>query len=249
MNFITFQRATELVGLLFLFSLLPVFLIGMKADAAKRKALWIKYFVYLFLVAGVLLAITSEWSRLLFPVILLVGLGEMIYAVVKANERIPFLLLVTSFVLYGIIAFAFLFLIRESRHILIILYTCIVVFDGISQISGQLFGKRKIAPNISPAKTWEGFCGGMLILVPTLVYLEPGSSLLQALVAAVLIAFVALAGDLLASKFKRICGIKDFSRLIPGHGGVLDRFDSFIAVGAMWTFLQFSAFLFYQLQH
>lgn len=248
MNFITFQRAVELVGLLFLVSLLPVFLIGRKADAVKRKALWIKYFVYLFLVAGVLLAITCEWSRLLFPVILLVGLGEMIYAVVKTNEKPAVSSLVIAFVLYGITALAFLWLTRENRHILIILYTCIVVFDGFSQISGQLFGKRKIAPEISPAKTWEGFFGGTLILVPTLVYLEPGFSLLLALIAAVPIAFVALAGDLLASKFKRLCGIKDFSRLIPGHGGVLDRFDSFIAVGATWSVLQLVLLLVFSLR-
>lgn len=246
MNFITFQRAAELTGLLFLFSLLPVFLIGRKRTPAERKTLWIKYFVYIFLVAGVLLAITFGWSKLLFSLLLLIGFGEMVHAVVRGKNKASVLSVIIAFVLYGIVGLAFLWLIRESRHILIILYTCIVVFDGISQISGQLFGKRKIAPNISPAKTWEGFFGGMLILVPTLFYLEPGSSLLQALIAAVLIAFVALAGDLLASKFKRICGIKDFSRLIPGHGGVLDRFDSFIAVGAVWTLLQLAMFLFYQ---
>jgi phosphatidate cytidylyltransferase len=111
------------------------------------------------------------------------------------------------------------------------LFTVVVIFDGFSQICGQLFGRHKMVPRISPGKTWEGFLGGIAITAAIMVlYLRDVHAILLIL----LLAIGALAGDLLASYFKRICGVKDYGNWIPGHGGLLDRFDGFLGAAAAY---------------
>ncbi|MGY2289034.1 phosphatidate cytidylyltransferase [Pseudomonas sp. SDO528_S397] len=100
--------------------------------------------------------------------------------------------------------------------------------------SGRAFGKRKLAPAVSPGKSWEGVYGGLaLTLVITLVVgLVRGwaaTQLFMALVGAAVVVLISVVGDLTESMFKRQAGIKDSSNLLPGHGGVLDRIDSLTA--------------------
>jgi phosphatidate cytidylyltransferase len=95
-------------------------------------------------------------------------------------------------------------------------------------ISGKLFGRFKITPNISPNKTWEGFIGGLILTTLMgyhLAYLVPLTPV-QATIAAALIAVAGFFGDLNISAVKRDLDIKDMSNFIPGHGGILDRLDS-----------------------
>jgi phosphatidate cytidylyltransferase len=103
--------------------------------------------------------------------------------------------------------------------------------DSMAMYVGRYFGRRPMVPIVSPGKTWEGALGGMLgcLLVSTL-----GSWLLvlpiniyQSLVFGLLISCAAQIGDLAESLFKRYIGVKDSGTLIPGHGGLLDRLDSF----------------------
>ena len=106
--------------------------------------------------------------------------------------------------------------------------------------SGRAFGKRKLAPSVSPGKSWEGVWGGMLFsgLVGSLsVYMFSGhwSWLVVALVLPT--AAISVAGDLLESMLKRHAGIKDSSNLLPGHGGVLDRVDGLVAAVPVFTLL------------
>ena len=104
--------------------------------------------------------------------------------------------------------------------------------DTGSYAGGRLFGRRKLSPVLSPGKTYEGAIGGMLLGIAVSYFL--GSvwmglfGWVQALVYGLLIGIAAQAGDLVVSVFKRDSGVKDSSRLIPGHGGVLDRFDSLL---------------------
>lgn len=98
--------------------------------------------------------------------------------------------------------------------------------------AGHRFGRRKLAPVISPGKTWEGLLGGSAVslVVALLVLLPMGVfSLFWAPVVALLIA-VSVFGDLFESMLKRARGVKDSGALLPGHGGVLDRIDSMVAV-------------------
>ncbi|MEW7851478.1 phosphatidate cytidylyltransferase [Massilia aurea] len=98
-------------------------------------------------------------------------------------------------------------------------------------VSGKLFGRHKIAPGVSPNKTWQGLAGGIVIsLVVSLAlgtYLRLAGPLTLAWFAFVL-SLAGFAGDLMFSAAKRRLGIKDFSTLIPGHGGILDRVDSLV---------------------
>ncbi len=115
------------------------------------------------------------------------------------------------------------------------LYLLVAVFDGFSQVVGQLVGRRLLAPSISPGKTIEGAIGGLVaaltvgIVFRDLVWPDP----LHALLLAAAISAVGLCGDLAASLIKRRAGIKDFGTALPGQGGVLDRFDSFLAASAV----------------
>lgn len=100
--------------------------------------------------------------------------------------------------------------------------------------TGRAFGKRKLAPQVSPGKSWEGVYGGLAVsLLVTLVVAMTqhfsARQLLGALVGAAVVVFVSVVGDLTESMFKRRAGIKDSSNLLPGHGGVLDRIDSLTA--------------------
>ncbi len=116
-----------------------------------------------------------------------------------------------------------------------LLYVMVLVWgaDSGAYMFGRLFGKRKLAPKVSPGKTWEGFFGGLLTsaLISVLfgnfapLSVEP----VALLVCSVTAALASVLGDLTESMFKREAGIKDSGNLIPGHGGILDRIDSLTA--------------------
>ncbi len=114
----------------------------------------------------------------------------------------------------------------------------VVATDIGAYFAGRTFGGPKIAPRISPSKTWAGLFGGMAasaLLALGLLFLNakdsiPVSFVLAHVAVAALIAVVAQAGDFFESWMKRRAGVKDSSALIPGHGGVLDRVDGLLAV-------------------
>jgi phosphatidate cytidylyltransferase len=108
--------------------------------------------------------------------------------------------------------------------------------DSAAYFSGRLWGRRKLAPSISPGKTWEGVAGAMAaVTVLAVVVAGPGKEFFLAgytvdiwlfVAATWFVVAVSVLGDLFESHIKRIAGVKDSSHLIPGHGGVLDRIDS-----------------------
>ena len=108
--------------------------------------------------------------------------------------------------------------------------------------AGKTFGKRKLAPRVSPGKSWEGAIGGLctsllLTLGFALYQGWPWAASLQAMLGAALIVAFSIIGDLNESMFKRQAGIKDSSNLLPGHGGVLDRIDSLTAAVPLFALL------------
>lgn len=106
------------------------------------------------------------------------------------------------------------------------------VSDSLAYMAGKRFGAHKMAPRISPHKTWEGFAGGILGSVIIWVILWAVGfydlSLWYALVCAVVVGVLGVFGDLIESRIKRGVGVKDSGNLLPGHGGMLDRSDSLI---------------------
>ena len=126
--------------------------------------------------------------------------------------------------------------------------------DAFAYFCGRLFGrggKHKLIPDVSPKKTVEGCIGGIVLCIATMVlfgvvcnhFTPYHSNLLMFALGGLLVAIVAQIGDLLMSYVKRYYGIKDFGRLFPGHGGILDRFDSIFAVAialmCLTTFVDF----------
>ena len=93
-----------------------------------------------------------------------------------------------------------------------------------------MFGKHKMAPTISPKKTWEGFAGGVICTVILGYFIEYKFPEMKGnwMVVGLLVAIFAPLGDLVESQLKRTFNVKDSGNIIPGHGGVLDRLDSFI---------------------
>ena len=102
--------------------------------------------------------------------------------------------------------------------------------DTFAYLTGKFFGKHKMAPKISPKKTWEGFAGGVVLTLVAGFFVEKYFPELRGnwMVVGFLISVFAPLGDLVESQLKRTFGVKDSGNIIPGHGGVLDRLDSFI---------------------
>ncbi|PWN00114.1 phosphatidate cytidylyltransferase [Massilioclostridium coli] len=139
----------------------------------------------------------------------------------------------------------------NSLYYIMLIFVLAWICDGGAYFVGRAFGKHKMAPQISPNKTVEGAIGGIvtnlvLAVVFTFIYtavchLEfPAKNYIPLLILAFICSFVGILGDLTASIVKRQYKIKDFGNLIPGHGGVVDRFDSiFFVAPVIYVFAGF----------
>ena len=122
---------------------------------------------------------------------------------------------------------------------ILVLLLLIWVADSAAYFSGKRFGRHKLAPLVSPGKTWEGVAGAALatvlfaLLTAYLLAFDRREVLLFVVLALCTLAFSIL-GDLIESLFKRRAGVKDSSRLLPGHGGILDRIDSLMAAAPVF---------------
>ncbi|GFN23853.1 phosphatidate cytidylyltransferase [Thermanaeromonas sp. C210] len=128
----------------------------------------------------------------------------------------------------------------------LLLYSLILTWvnDTAAYLGGRFWGRRKLCPGLSPAKTWEGASSGLVGVVVTGVLVGPRLLPLSPwhlVPLAVLVAAAGQAGDLIESGIKRMAGAKDSGRFLPGHGGILDRFDSLFLVGPVvyyfWRFV------------
>ena len=128
------------------------------------------------------------------------------------------------------------FLWIPQQPILVLAFLILIwMSDTAAYVFGSIFGKHKLAPNISPGKTWEGFlcsCVFTVGLAVGLYYIpyfqQSGLQMWQWIVLSLIIQVFGLMGDLTESLFKRKAGVKDSGNIIPGHGGVLDRVDSIL---------------------
>lgn len=118
----------------------------------------------------------------------------------------------------------------EHSYKFILVMTAMWVCDTMAYFGGRLLGKHHLAPGISPKKTWEGAICGTLFAVGWVVFFAPhvfGLSCALSIILGLVLAVAGQVGDLFESTLKRWSGTKDASQIFPGHGGVLDRADSF----------------------
>jgi phosphatidate cytidylyltransferase len=191
---------------------------------------WLKLAVF-FLIVHVVLGVAAAgrpWVTVLVVVILAAGAVELWHAWQRMpaprSKRVWPVFLAVALVAT---AASWLLPARDFAFLFLVTAAC----DGFSQVVGQLVGRHKLAPRVSPMKTVEGLAGGLsaavvvaLLVRGVLVDAAPWATA----VLAVLAGLAGLVGDLGASWVKRRAGIKDYSAALPGQGGFLDRFDSLL---------------------
>ncbi|WP_246034466.1 phosphatidate cytidylyltransferase [Qipengyuania marisflavi] len=194
--------------------------------------------------AGGALWMGGQWLDLFILVVVLATLVELVLLVVKATTNIPYRL---GAILAGTIyvGLAGIFLSRFPVAIVIGVVGAVICVDTFAYFFGRTLGGPKIAPRISQSKTWAGLLGGIIgatAWVAAWIYTIAratsgdttmpfdGMEMLQILAIGTAVAVAAQAGDFFESWLKRKAGVKDSSRIIPGHGGVFDRTDGLIPV-------------------
>ena len=154
---------------------------------------------------------------------------------------------------YTIAAFTSIVYIHDfipfGKYLYLLVFVCAWVTDSFAYFTGRFLGKHKLIPAVSPKKTVEGAIGGVLFCVIAMLvfgfvivkFFNPTGALtanyLVLGVSGVFISVVSQIGDLVMSVIKRKYGIKDYGWIFPGHGGILDRFDSVLAVSLMLAFI------------
>ena len=181
-------------------------------------------YLSVLLIASLVWILLFEWPNLFNP------------------AKLPFWLIMPF---YPIMPFILLILLNHNpsyRNLLLILFILVAAYDSGSYAVGISLGRHKIAPLISPAKTWEGFFGGyvctLLALILLLGKFDVSVSFYFVVVFTLLISIIAFFGDLFESLLKRQVQIKDSGTILPGHGGLLDRFDGILFVAFFFYFFK-----------
>lgn len=175
--------------------------------------------------------------------IILVTVGTLVISVFDRKYSFNDAALAVFGFIYTCVFFALILLIYDMSNgnwYILTIFTTSWVVDTFAYYSGRFYGKRKLIPEVSPKKTVEGAIGGLIggalatfILGIILYFTIPGIiHPIHFLIFGVLGSAMSQIGDLMASAIKRDCGVKDYPKLIPGHGGILDRFDSVLLAGA-----------------
>ena len=187
------------------------------------------------------------------PVALCVVLIYLLAAAVFSHGKADIRDVSTSMVLwlYTLIGFSVLMImhdfIRGGQYFYLLAFVGAWITDTFAYFTGMLLGKHKLIPDVSPKKTVEGAVGGVIFCTLSFVvfgllynrfWLADGDEAIPLLAMAIvgfIVSIVSQIGDLSLSLLKRKYGIKDFGKIFPGHGGVLDRFDSVLAVSIILT--------------
>ena len=221
-----------IAGLFFIGSL-GTMISSRSLPAGEKQSRWLKLIIYFFIV--VFFTAVILWSPLLLEISAILIVATGCFEIVRVTKRVNSFFFL-SFSIYLLLSAGFIYMIFlfPAGKILFI-YFIVFTFDGFSQVCGQLFGKHKLVPQISPGKTVEGLLGGIVFAIAFLPVAGTwaGFSTSFSFLYGLLLLPAAFAGDIYASYFKRRNSVKDFSNLIPGHGGVLDRFDSWICAGGV----------------
>jgi phosphatidate cytidylyltransferase len=199
----------------------------------NRRGDWLKYLVYIIIInsfLGIALAGKYYLGMLLFLIAMAGGfeLHKNWHPVSGFSALVRFCLTAMIFLALGHLLITYG---GAWPYEFIFIFLLTSVTDSYSQLWGKLIGRRRLCPNLSPNKTWEGFIGGLISCIAAaaaLGFLVSPLGIVGIIIYGAAIAVSANIGDLLFSFIKRRLEIKDFSGILPGHGGILDRFDSLI---------------------
>jgi len=246
-------RAQALVFLLFvllgLWEFFGLFSTYEKYSPPKTLGTSTGVIFYLLLVLYQLNLIDLIVLKCLIPILFIVLLTELFR---QNNQPILVLSLLLFPLLYFVVPFNLMIEISLSYKygfaLLIGMFALIWINDSMAYFVGKAYGKKPLFLRVSPNKTWEGTIGGFLISFPAafLVYLVSDTMTIYFwLFAALLVSPCAVLGDLLESLFKRSLKIKDTGNILPGHGGILDRFDAVVfTVPFFYLWLEIYNYLF-----
>ncbi len=257
-----FPTALVLLTLLFLiiqygsrlvtFGFIQVIILSALAEfysLADKKKLhpqkWLGFALALGLGLGFLFRADIPFELVLFGVLFVTG-AYYLFSFTRV-EHLPHFSQSIAITLFGVIYLSFtlnyLFLIRFERGPFYVYFFFSIIFlgDTGAYMIGKLIGRHKMTPLASPNKTWEGSAGGILFGVlgawAAWLLLLRHVDLRTALITGALVHAVAQMSDPLESLFKRAVGVKDSSNILPGHGGFLDRIDSFILAAPFYYYL------------
>lgn len=205
--------------------------------------------VYVIAVTAVTAVILFFDSDFLLKILVVLAMAVWLYVVVDLKRRPVLdstdspnwgLLALAAFLLIVAVSSVYASLVRHSPTYVVFIIAIVAAADIGAYFSGRRFGRRKLAVKISQGKTIEGAVGGLaaaslltLIVMFVTDFIEPSGILLFITLMAVLLS---IAGDLFISRAKRTAGVKDSGKLLPGHGGVLDRVDGLLAAAPWLTF-------------
>lgn len=238
--------------LVIVLSVLGIYEYNKAFKAAGYKPIsWVGYLgcFMIFLMGGVL----ADASKI---VLIKIGLPALLIAIfmyiilINLNRTIIDVAITVFSLLYIPFMFSFIKLIllmENGRFYIWLVFLGAFASDTFAYLIGKKFGKTKLCPDISPNKTVEGSIGGILgVIISYIILTYVGNmliglnlNLMYIIIAGVIAGIAGQFGDLSASAIKRYCGVKDFGNLIPGHGGILDRFDSILFVApVIYMFLK-----------
>ncbi len=167
--------------------------------------------------------------------ILIIGLIAMLFVYVFTYPHYQYNQIMEAYfgIIYVSVMLSYVYqtrMLENGVYLVWLIFICSWGCDTCAYCAGRLFGKHKMAPVLSPKKTMEGAVGGVAgaAAIGALYAYFTGGPVLAYIIISAVGALISMVGDLSASAIKRNAGIKDYGTLIPGHGGVLDRFDSVI---------------------
>lgn len=225
----------------FVLGAIGFYFINRKKDKQTARQSWTKFITYFCIIHILFFSMVVHPLAFQVVAILIAGVGgfELFRLFRNNNYKLRRFFAITMGG-YVCLSFGFIMFSHLQKETILFAFLVLSIFDAFSQISGQLFGKNKIAPTISPNKTVEGTVGGGLIAMLSSLLLHGLYDDLwyRVVILAGGVVLFAFFGDIAASLYKRKFKVKDYSQLIPGHGGFLDRFDSLIA-GGTWVSIFF----------